>query len=116
MNKFIIKLTQHAIIALWIIAILGIFSFFRGCTTSKQIKDLQTELIVVKESNDSLRAAIYENFWTKEELDIRMEIHGLETSKRTLYDWNAVVRTVIRPDDKMKEYNDRINELRRSIR
>ena len=40
-----------------------------------------------------------------------IEIGGLKTSKRTLYDWNAVIRTTVRPDDRMNEYDQEIKKL-----
>lgn len=115
MKSLTVFIHKHLVIVLWVIAILGVFSFFRSCTTSNQIKELKTELIQYKNEVDSLTDVIDSNFWTKAELDTRLRIHGLETSKRTLYDWNAVVRTVIRPDDRMKQYDEEIEKLRRSL-
>ena len=43
-----------------------------------------------------------------------IEIEGLKTSKRTLYDWNAVVRSAIRPDDRMNEYDAEIQKIEKS--
>jgi hypothetical protein len=40
-----------------------------------------------------------------------IEIGGLKASKRTLYDWNAVVRTTVRPDDRMNQYDEEIKKL-----
>ena len=40
-----------------------------------------------------------------------MEIEGLKTSKRTLYDWNTVIRTTARPDDIMNSYDEQITAL-----
>jgi hypothetical protein len=43
-----------------------------------------------------------------------IEIEGLKASKRTLYDWNAVVRTSVRPDDRMNEYDAQIEKIQKS--
>jgi hypothetical protein len=43
-----------------------------------------------------------------------IEIEGLKASKRTLYDWNAVVRTAVRPDDRMNEYDAQIEKIQKS--
>jgi hypothetical protein len=43
-----------------------------------------------------------------------IEIEGLRASKRTLYDWNAVVRTAVRPDDRMHEYDAQIEKIQKS--
>ena len=40
-----------------------------------------------------------------------LQIEGLRSSKRTLYDWNSVVRTTVRPDDRMNQYDQEIKEL-----
>jgi hypothetical protein len=45
------------------------------------------------------------------DLKRQMKIEGLETSKRMLYDQNAIVRTAIRPDDKMHQYDEEIKKL-----
>lgn len=41
----------------------------------------------------------------------QLQIENLQTSKRTLYDWNSVVRTAVRPDDRMNEYDQEIKKL-----
>jgi hypothetical protein len=43
-----------------------------------------------------------------------IKIEGLKTSKRMLYDNNAIIRTTIRPDDKMNEYDAEIKALENS--
>ena len=48
---------------------------------------------------------------TSEELSLMMEIQKLQTAKLILYDWNTVVRTVVRPDDRMNEYDNSIAKL-----
>jgi hypothetical protein len=65
----------------------------------KEITDLQKEI-------DSLRIEI-SNHPTHDEL----AIEGLKISKRTLYDWNSVVRTSVRPDDRMNQYDEEIKNL-----
>lgn len=40
-----------------------------------------------------------------------IEVEGLKISKRNLYDQNAIVRTAIRPDDRMVEYDNEIKKL-----
>jgi len=111
MTKFTQKLSSQFIWVMWIVMILCIISFFRSCTLSNQVKRVERELIETKTEIHDFK----EMFWTKEEFDTRLSIHGLETSKRTLYDWNAVVRTVVRPDDRMREYDKKIDEERRKL-
>lgn len=56
---------------------------------------------------------------SSEELRLMNEIQKLQTVKQVLYDWNSVVRTVVRPDDRMNYYDleikkleDQLNQLR----
>lgn len=49
---------------------------------------------------------------TLPQIEKQFRIEGLEISKRMLYDNNAIVRTVIRPDDKMNEYDQEIKKLK----
>ena len=44
-----------------------------------------------------------------------MEIEGLRISKRTLYDWNSIVRTVVRTDDRMNSYDNEIKKLEKKL-
>ena len=53
---------------------------------------------------------------TEYNLFIKYEIESLKTSKNVLYDWNTVVRTTIRPDDKMIEYDKKIEELQNKLK
>jgi hypothetical protein len=65
----------------------------------KEIVDLQKEI-------DSLRMEIVKHPTHKD-----LSIEGLKISKRTLYDWNSVVRTSVRPDDRMNQYDEEIKNL-----
>lgn len=48
---------------------------------------------------------------SEDNLKKQIKIEGLQTSKRMLYDQNAIVRTAIRPDDKMHQYDEEIKKL-----
>jgi hypothetical protein len=65
----------------------------------KEIVNLQKEI-------DSLRVEM-KNHPSHNDLSIE----GLKISKRTLYDWNSVVRTSVRPDDRMNQYDEEIKKL-----
>jgi hypothetical protein len=47
----------------------------------------------------------------KQELQKEIKVEGLKASKRTLYDWNTVIRTTERPDDIMNRYDNEIQQL-----
>lgn len=110
-----LKFSKIGIYVIYGVFAFSLLGFFRSCNTNKNIKKQTKEIIELKNSVDSLTAKLDE-FYNKEELDTRMEIEGLRTSKRTLYDWNAVIRTTVRPDDRMNEYDEQIKKLEKKIK
>lgn len=97
-------------------AIYGVFFlvFINTCSTRSRNKEnvrMRAEVDTLTTQIDVLRNSIY----TSDELDSRMKIHGYEISKRTLYDWNSIIRTTVRPDDKMNEYDNLISAERKIL-
>lgn len=90
-----------------------LFSFFGMCSgpSADDVIKARKEIVVLQNEIDSLRTSVY----SKDELNIRMEIQGLKTSKRTLYDWNSVIRTTVRPDDAMNAYDSQIEALEKEL-
>jgi ribosomal silencing factor RsfS len=66
------------------------------CNTSKRVSAIKDKVDTVP---------------TREEISRQIQIEGLKTSKRTLFDWNSVIRTVKRPDDLMNSYDSSIEKL-----
>jgi hypothetical protein len=91
-------------------------SFFRGCSYKKEQLRLRKEVTILSNEIDSLNNNIENNFYDKNEFDVKLEIEGYEISKRMLYDNNAIVRTTIRPDDRMNEYDEIIKELQNNLK
>jgi hypothetical protein len=110
-----LKLESWVIYPIYIIMILSFFGSLRSCSTSAENKKLRKELTEVKIELDSIYSAL-DNIYSKDELDIRMEIDGLKTSKRTLYFENAVVRNVVRPDDIIQQFDDKIDALEKKLK
>ena len=102
MEKINKILGKYGIIMLLVFSIL---TFFNTCGTKSAIKATNKRIDAV-EQRDSLNIEIQA---------IEDEIISLETSKRTLYDWNTVVRTTERPDDLMNQYDNKIKELRKKL-
>ena len=67
-------------------------------------------MIKVRKTQDSIEKKM-EDFATMKEIEKALKIEGLKISKRTLYDWNAIVRTVTRPDDRMNWYDIEIDKI-----
>lgn len=114
-DKIGVFLSKYLLVPIYVVALLGLFGYLRGCSTVKENSRLRKEVTGLKVEVDSLTNEMNTNFYSKEELDIRMEIEGLRTSKRTLYDWNAVIRTTVRPDDRMNEYDKQIKALQKEL-
>lgn len=83
---------------------LGLLLLMQQCRTNNKIKSLNKTVLTQSEKIDSLNIAIVKN----------IKIEGLKTSKRTLYDWNTVIRTTTRPDDLMIRYDLEIEKLQNS--
>lgn len=81
--------------------VLIFFIFIKSCGTSSEVNRLSKELKASNQKIDSLTIKMRKE----------IELGGLKTSKRTLYDWNAVIRTTVRPDDRMNEYDQEIKKL-----
>lgn len=105
MSKIIETLNKNLVIAVYAILFFFIIGFFKDCSNSKKIKEMSFQV-------DSLIKVIP----TETRIEKKMEIEGLKSSRRTLYDWNSVVRTTQRPDDLINQYNKDIDKLNEEIK
>ena len=96
-----------------IVLIFNILIFFSTCGTKGKIDKLEKRVNTLENSinfNDSIN---------KKMATIDREILMNETSREIIYNWNAVVRTVERPDDIMNKYNleiSRLNKLKSELK
>lgn len=97
--KFISKYFQQIIISLILLVMV------QQCNVSSRVSKLEKQQKTVSQKFDSLHTVKIQKL---------IEIEGLKTSKRTLYDWNSIVRTSVRPDDRMNQYDSEIKELEKS--
>ena len=88
-----------------IVLALLVIIFVQQCSTSSRVSKIEKQAKVMNARIDSVYTS---------DLKKMIEIEGLRASKRTLYDWNAVVRTAIRPDDRMHEYDVEIQKIEKS--
>lgn len=88
-----------------IVLALLVLLFVQQCSTSRKVSGLEKQTKVMNTRIDSVYTS---------DLKKMIEIEGLKASKRTLYDWNAVVRTAIRPDDRMNQYDAEIEKIQKS--
>lgn len=107
------KIVQPKVL-LGILIVTLCLSFMSMCSSGSaksESRKVKKEMVQMQSEIDSLTAITID----KSELKTLFEIEGLKTSKRTLYDWNAVIRTTVRPDDQMKSYDDQIKALEKTL-
>lgn len=88
-----------------IVLALLVIIFVQQCSTSSRVSKIEKQAKVMNTRIDSVYTS---------DLKKMIEIEGLRASKRTLYDWNAVVRTAVRPDDRMNQYDAEIEKIQNS--
>ena len=76
---------------------IAVLTLLGTCKNGSKINSIQTQI-------DSLP--------TQTVIIEQIKIEGLESSKRSLYDNNAIIRTTIRPDDRMNQYDEEIKKLK----
>jgi hypothetical protein len=112
MKNIDIQLPKYAIYVIYVIGLISILTYFRGCSTSSENIRMKKEIVTLNAKVDSLA----QNSFNKKEQEIIYQIEGFRISKRMLYDNNAIVRTTIRPDDRMNEYDEEIGKLEKKLR
>jgi SNF family Na+-dependent transporter len=108
MKKIVEWLHSYGIIVL---LVLFLFGFMQTCNNRRQVEKVTKETKAVQSELDSLTKIINGGYVVqKDELKLMLEIKNLESAKMVLYDWNTVVRTVVRPDDRMHWYDQQIQK------
>jgi len=99
MQKIIKFVEKHGLIIILMLMILA------TCTENMSKRMSEKKL---NRQLDSIKTEIK---LTRQELQKEIKVEGLKSSKRTLYDWNKVIRTTERPDDIMYRYDKEIQQL-----
>ena len=89
--------------------------FLNTCGTKGKIKSLKKEVDQL-ETTVAAQDSIIAGTISEEKLVKYLEIEGLKTSKRNLYDQNYIIRTKVRPDDRMNEYDTEIKKLENTLK
>lgn len=110
------KMNKYVMLAIYALAIMSMVNGCNSCSTSKEVSKMRKEMDTLQAGMSDLKNQVKTQYYTKEQADTRMSIEGYEISKRMLYDQNAIVRTVMRPDDRMAEYDQKIKELRDKLK
>jgi len=112
MKKIDLQLPKYAIYVIYVIGLISIMNYFRGCGTSSENIRMRKEVKALTEQVDSLQ----ENTFSKKDQELLYQLEGYKISKRMLYDNNAIVRTTVRPDDRMNEYDIEIGKIEKKLR
>jgi len=89
--------------SLTIVLVLSLVLFLRQCGINRDLDKMAKDMKAMNQKMDSIPNVI--------EINRMIQIEGLKSSKRVLYDWNSVVRTAVRPDDRMNQYDKDIQLL-----
>ena len=109
MDKFNSFLSKYGLI---ISITLSVFIILKSCNTNKKIKRFNTNVIKLTKELE-VQDSVISQMITKEDVEQIIKIEGLKISKRNLYDQNSIVRTKVRPDDRMNEYDQEIESLKK---
>jgi hypothetical protein len=112
MKKLLIWMHDWGVI---VVMVLLLINMMQNCSQSRRI-DNNTKAIKINTVRiDSMVQTLKINY-NKDELDLRLEILGYQVSKRMLYDNNAIIRRITRPDDQMNKYDERLDSLRGKLK
>ena len=113
MEKTLKWLRDYGIILLTFVLLL---SSMQTCVTRSQVDKNTKSIEVNTRKIDSSSMVLRSGYVVpKNEFYLMLQIEKLKSAKMTLYDWNAVVRTVVRPDDRMNWYDQEINRLQSQL-
>lgn len=112
MDKILAFLNKFGTLILILLGLLILVSTCNSCgaieKTNKKI--VAVEKVIIKQ--DSIISGMPSN--TK--LDILLKINALEISKEIVFTNNSIVRTTVRPDDVMNNYDKQIKELQEKLK
>lgn len=101
------------IIVIGLLGLMTMMNTCNSCSTKRQIMDLKGQVDTVKIKMEKIPTVNYMNDF-KSDVNILFQIEGFRISKRMLYDNNAIIRTTIRPDDRMNGYDMEIQKLQKN--
>lgn len=111
MEKLNTFLNKYLLWTIWLLLVVSLLNACNGCNSARRDASIRKDVDRLDSAVTTLSAKSYD----KDELDTRISIEGYEISKRMLYDQNAIVRTTVRPDDRMNEYDGKIKTLREKL-
>jgi len=99
-----------------VIFVFVLFIFLQTCNNKTKLNNIKIVDDKIYSQTDSIQTNFDDSYIiSKEELRLMLDIQKYQTAKQVLYDWNSVVRTIVRPDDRMNYYDNKIEELEKEL-
>lgn len=89
-------------------------TFLYTCSTHRGVNKVTKETKALSSKIEKQDSTISKTV-SEDMLKLLIELEGLKISKRNLYDQNAIIRTTVRPDDRMNEYDQEMAEIRKKL-
>ncbi len=112
MKKFLDKLP---LITFILLCCTFLYTCNANRNSNKAIKENKS-LILQVDSLKSEISVLSDSTITSSEFQTLLELEGYKISKRNLYYNNAIVRTKVRPDDVMHQYDVEIEKLTKKLK
>jgi hypothetical protein len=84
-----------------IVLVITVLTFFKGCGDGRELSKMRKEIETIKDST-----------YTKEELNLRLQIEGLKTEKRMIQSTDRKILDVTRQteiDNELKSLESKLN-------
>jgi len=84
-----------------IVLVIAVLTFFKGCSDGRELSKMRKEIETIKDST-----------YTKEELNLRLQIEGLKSEKRMIQSTDRKILDVTRQteiDNELKSLESKLN-------
>ena len=112
MKKILLWLREYGIILLVVVLLIN---SMQTCNARRQADQNYKQIELNTKRIDSIIAHKNIFILQQKELALLLKINGYQISKRILYDNNAIIRQVTRPDDQMNLYDVEIEKLEKEL-
>jgi len=99
----------------FILIFLGIVIVFNTCGSKGVVVTQSRRIDKAEKTLKSLDSTLSTKI-SSEKMSVLLQINALEIAREVVYTNNAIVRTAIRPDDAINDYNNQIKELQEKLK
>lgn len=111
MQKFDDFLNRNVVRAIYIIQILLVIGFFKGCEYSRSVKITKSNTAVTINRLDSIIQTNPDMTWIMRIQQLQFEKVTLENARNMLFNESAIDQRKLTPDQVLNEYNMKIELL-----